>query len=426
MILDRKLPPLSTHIDELNFIRPHSTFFENGNSLHCILKDDTNVAKIEIQYDAGYIYQSKSALATCVNNMLLEGTGKMNSKEIAEYFDQEGAFLENSCTAEKASITLYCLRKKVKKTAHKLFEILDTANFEQQEIDTYLSVKKQKFLVDNEKMSFKARNNFLDILIGSTNSYANQINIDDFDNIEREDLVKFYDEYYLKGKKQIFVSGGVDNEDIYLFNDYLKVENNNERNGLSTNFEISTDGQKQLIIKSETAIQTAIRMGCITFGKEDSRFPQLFMLNTLLGGYFGSRLMKNIREDKGYTYGIGSGIVSFKKLSYLIIVTEVGSNYTKPTMSEIFKEMDRIKQEEISEQELNLVKNYILGNLLRGFDGSYEAMDRFKGLFNFGLDYKYYENFIKQIKGASSRIIMELAHDVFDQSRIKTVLAGNL
>jgi predicted Zn-dependent peptidase len=88
------------------------------------------------------------------------------------------------------------------------------------------------------------------------------------------------------------------------------------------------------------------------------------VLNTMLGGYFGSRLMTNLREDKGYTYGIGSAMVPLQHSGYFFITCEVGAEVTGEALKEIRKELDLLRSEEVKEEELSLVKNYMLGSFL--------------------------------------------------------------
>ena len=142
--------------------------------------------------------------------------------------------------------------------------------------------------------------------------------------------------------------------------------------------------------------------------------------------YLWQILMSNIREDKGYTYGIGSGVIHLEKLSYFIVSTEVGAEVTASTLKEIEFEMNKLHNVLVSQDELKLVKNYILGNIMKGFDGSFNAMARFQMLNNQGLSYGYYENLIQEIKEMNVEKIQAAAQNFMDYSALKKIVVGKL
>src|SRR5690606_5823220 len=145
------------------------------------------------------------------------------------------------------------------------------------------------------------------------------------------------------------------------------------------------------------ALQSAIRLGSRTIGRSHADFPALQLVNILLGGYFGSRLMANIREDKGYTYGIGSGIVSLQHDAYLTIATEVGADATRATLVEIEKEIGRLRSEPVSDEELQVVKSYILGSMLGSLENIFAHGDKFRNVYFSGLDIDYYDYYVETI-----------------------------
>jgi len=148
-------------------------------------------------------------------------------------------------------------------------------------------------------------------------------------------------------------------------------------------------------------------------------------LVTIFGGYFGSRLMTNIREEKGYTYGIGSFVLILKQASYLVISTEVGNTYVEPTLSEIALEMRKLQTEPISENELETVKSYLLGEFLRDFDGPFALASSFKAINDFDLDYSFYDEALKVLRNITSAELMQLAQQYLNPEDFHTVVAGS-
>jgi zinc protease len=177
-------------------------------------------------------------------------------------------------------------------------------------------------------------------------------------------------------------------------------------------------------LEKEEALQSAIRIGRRTINRSHADFPGLQVLNTILGGYFGSRLMANIREDKGYTYGIGSASVSLKNAGYFFIASEVGAEVCSKAIDEIDKEIEILKTQPVPDDELVLVRNYMLGSLLGSLENAFSHADKFKNIFFYGLGYDYYERYIQTVKDISAERIMELANKYFNAGDFERVIVG--
>ena len=423
MILDRKIPPIKNANTEINFLKATTVLIGKKQYLHYINQSDQDVIKVQLLFNAGNIYQKNPLIASTCNALLLEGTSKYTSSQIATLFDNHGAFLEKECSAENASISLYCLVKSLPELLPLLFEIIQSAIFSEEEINNYLKVKRQKFEINSQKVAFEAKNNYLNFLIGDNNSYSNKICLDDFGKVKREDLIQFYNQFYKNSLFDIYASGKVEAETIDLIRKTLEIRAE-KKNSINFDLEIRNNSNRELIIQKDGALQSAIRIGRVSISKKHPDFAKLYLANTILGGYFGSRLMTNIREDKGYTYGIGSGLITYKNLAYFVISTEVGVDYTKATLNEIKFELNRLSNELVGEEELRIAKNFILGSIMRGFDGSFAAMDRFKMLRTLGLDYEYYNKLINSIKNTTPEEIRVICKKYLDFNSMKKIIVG--
>jgi predicted Zn-dependent peptidase len=147
-------------------------------------------------------------------------------------------------------------------------------------------------------------------------------------------------------------------------------------------------------------------------------------MNTVLGGYFGSRLMANIREDKGYTYGIGSGASSLNRGGALFIATEVGADVCKAAVTEIEKEINILKTELVPENELSLVRNYMLGSLLGSLENIFSHADKFKNIYFSGLDYDYYDRYTQVIRSSTAEDVLKTANKYLNLDKFYKVIVG--
>ena len=425
-MIDRSIAPKQNPIEKIEFTKAQTHVFSSGMKCHSVVQEDCKVVKLEIEFEAGSKFQNKPIIAAMVNSLLLEGSTNYSAFEIASFFDNEGAFLETSCGADKASIVLHCLESSIPKLLPYLKEVLTTAVFPQEEVDNYLEINVQRLQVNQQKVDWVARNEFMHALVGKKHSYSWKVELDHYSDVVREDIVSFYEKHYKLSSFEIYVCGKVTDEVLgtleHVFNQKLPSQINPDV--FSGAIEESSKGLNNILL--DGAIQTAIRLGAVTINRKHEDFPALFVANTILGGYFGSRLMSNIREDKGYTYGIGSGILHLNHLSYFVISTEVGAEVTSLTLKEIEIEMNKLQSELVLDEELDLVKNYILGNIMKGFDGSFSAMSRFKMLNHQGLVYDYYENLIRKIKAMDAEKIQNVAIKYLDYSQLTKIIVGKL
>ena len=244
--------------------------------------------------------------------------------------------------------------------------------------------------------------------------------------MKREDLVEFHRETYLNGGFRIFVAGDFGDKELELLNSFigkLPNDSNNEQSEERWNIDPSKDFRHN--IKKDNAVQNAIRMGFVGIHRDHEDYFGLKILSTILGGYFGSRLMTNIREDKGYTYGIGSAYSSMSRESLFFISTELKSEVVDLAIEEIFKEIDRLKTDLVDEGELFTVKNYMQGSIQRSFDGSFALLDRYKEIELNSLDNKYYHRYVEKIKQINAKELKDLAQKYFDNDKIYILSVGN-
>lgn len=160
--------------------------------------------------------------------------------------------------------------------------------------------------------------------------------------------------------------------------------------------------------------------------KKDPDFFKISLVNLILGGYFGSRLMKNIREEKGLTYGIHSSITPFKTYSIFKISSECNNKLTEQVKTEIISEMNILRTELVEIEELTVAKNYLLGAISRNFDGAFNISDRFKTFLEIDNDYDYYTKYFKAITDISAEDIRKCANNYFDPNSLKYCVAGEM
>lgn len=172
------------------------------------------------------------------------------------------------------------------------------------------------------------------------------------------------------------------------------------------------------------ATQATVKVGGFAINRSHADYPKLKIVNTLLGGYFGSRLMQVIREQKGLTYGIGSSIVSLEHSGYWTVQGDVLLDKVDEVIADIGLEINRLKTELVGEEELTMIKNYLRGDILQQFDGPFTIGDTYRTLADFGMDFSYFNTLQQTINGIDSLGIMEMANKYLDFEHSKITIVG--
>ena len=424
-MLNRTQAPASKQVDQINFIPPVLQNLANGIPVYTFNAGKQELVRIEFIFNNVNWNQAKPLQAVAVNNLINNGTIKLSAKEIAEQVDYYGAFLQTEYGADQIIITLYSLNKHLAAVLPILKAILNESIFPQEELAIFVQNQKQKLQVNLQKNDFLARKTLANTLFGKT-AYGSDILLEDYDAIKRDDLLAYYQAAFKAENCIIIAAGKFEDKEFALLDQFFGKEwINNEPSSLNQFSFLESVGQIISINKPD-AVQSAIRIGKIAINRPHPDFPALQVLNTILGGYFGSRLMTNIREDKGYTYGIGSGIASLKDAGYFFIATEVGADVCNLALTEIFKEIDLLKQELVGDEELSLVKNFMLGSMLGDLDNIMSHADKFKKIHFSGLNYDYYSSYISTVKSISAEKIQQMAQQYLNSSDFVQVIVGKL
>lgn len=424
-MLNRTLAPASKQVDQINFIPPVLQNLANGIPVYTFNAGKQELVRVEFIFNNVNWNQAKPLQAVAVNSLINNGTNTLSAKEIAEQVDYYGAFLQTEYGADQIIITLYSLNKHLAAVLPILKAILNESIFPQQELEIFVQNQKQKLQVNLQKNDFLARKTFANAIFGKT-AYGSDISLEDYDAINRDDLLAYYQAAFKADNCTIIAAGKFEAQEFALLNQFFGKEWVNKTASIVNQFTYVESVGQVISIDKPDAVQSAIRMGKIAINRTHADFPALQVLNTVLGGYFGSRLMANIREDKGYTYGIGSGIASLKDAGYFFIATEVGADVCNLALSEIFKEIELLKEELVGEEELTLVRNYMLGSMLGSLENIMSHADKFKNIHFSGLGYDYYTNYIATVKSISAEKIQQMAQQYLNTDQFVQVVAGKL
>jgi len=421
---DRTVMPHPAGFEMLNLTTPEKITLDNGISAYLIPDESQEVTRLDLVFNAGTSYQDKKLQASAVSDLLADGTRRHSSYQIAEKLDFHGAYADYFITKDTAGITLYGLTKYYDHLLPLMGELITEAIFPEEEVAIYADRKRQEFQVNAQKVGFMASQAFNKMLFGEKSAYGQVLEVEDFGDLSRESLLDFYQHRYRDF--YIILSGKVDKSLLQNLNRVMgTIPQTAQPEALNRDF-VLPEPKQELYIKKEHALQSALRIGTLGIAHLHPDFPGLNLLNTVLGGYFGSRLMSSIREEKGYTYGIYSVLQNYRHASLFAIATEVNARHTSAAVKEIKFQMRRLCEEKIGETELKTVKNYVYGSYLRNFDGAFQLAERFRTSTVLEIPFSSYKERLEQMMQFTPDDLFAMAGKYMDPDNMKTLVAGDI
>ncbi|WP_345948355.1 pitrilysin family protein [Mucilaginibacter sp. PAMB04274] len=422
-MLNRTTAPEFQAIDHINLIEPGHTVLPNGCQVYWFNSGDQELVRMEWIFGNLRFDVAKPLLNMAVNTMLTEGTSTLSAAEIADKIDYYGAFLQAEYGYDQSNLTLYSLNRHLDHTLPVILDVLTDSQFPEKELDTFIRNQQQKLQVSLQKNDILARRAFNKAVYGNS-IYGQSAEAADYQQLQRADMLSHFKQMYQPANCTLVVAGKVDDDTLQRITSAFGSWTNTAEQADITQPLLTPQTERFYFTEKPDALQSAIRMGIPMVNRAHPDFPALQVLNTVLGGYFGSRLMNNIREDKGYTYGIGSGISSLKHGGAFFIATEVGADVCRSAVSEIEKEIYLLKTELISEGELSLVRNYMLGSLLGSLENVFSHADKFKNAYFSGLTYEYYTHYTHIIKTVTAEELRQLANQYWNFDEFYKVIVG--
>ncbi|MEP7236425.1 MAG: pitrilysin family protein [Ferruginibacter sp.] len=411
-MIDRLVPPVIKDAVEFDLqLKPYTKFnLDNGVPVYSIDAGAQEVVQVELVFYAGNWFEQQKNVAPATNYLLKNGTSTRSAFQLNEEFEYYGAYCNRACYNETAVVSLSSLSKQLPAILPVVREMITDSVFSDEELDIYKQNSKQKLLVNLQKSDFVATRLIDAYLYGEAHPYGKYTNPGDMDALNNNQLKDFFKQYYLNGQCVIFVSGKLPaNIEAQLNNAFGDLSLKPFNDQLAT-ISISAATEKKYRIQNDVnGVQGAIRIARPFPNRHHPDFMRVSVLNTVFGGFFGSRLMSNIREDKGYTYGIHSYVQNHIHESAWMISTDAGKDVCEATIEEVYKEMKLLREDLVDDEELLLVRNYLIGTILGDLDGPFQIMGRWKNLILNNLTDDYFYRSIETIKTISAEELRELA-----------------
>ena len=427
MILpDRTVQPKVRDVEQLAVQVPLRMVMPNGVPLNVLDSGENEVVRVDLLIEGGRWQQSQPLQALFTNRMLREGTQRLSASEIAERLDYYGAWLELSSASEYAYVTLYSLNKYLPQTLDILESIVKEPVFPEKELDVIINNNIQQFLVNSSKVDFLAHRALVKAVYGEQHPTGRLVEEEDYHRITPEVLREFYNRHYHSANCSIYLSGKVNDDCIRRIESLFGSEpfGRDFRKPEKKDFSPLSSDEKRIFVERADALQSAVRMGMLSMERSHPDYLKARVLVTLFGGYFGSRLMSNIREEKGYTYSISAGMMPYPGKGLLVVNAETANEFVEPLIGEVYHEIDRLQNELVSNEELTMVKNYMLGDTYRSYESAFSLADSWIFVQVSKLQDTYFTDVLDAIREVTPEEIRNLAGKHLCKEILKEVISG--
>lgn len=408
-----------------NMALPVETVMPNGVSLYALAGGGKDIVRLELLFMGGYAVQDKPLQATFTNRMLREGAGDMSSEDISQRLDYYGAWIETYSSQNCNHVVLYCLRKHSLPLIKLLEGIVKVPVFPEANLDVVRRNGKAHFEVNSKRVDIVAQRYFENALWGEGHPLAHIVEPSDYDNITRDDLLDYHNKVYCSRNLAVFASGDIDDTVRTALTESFGCGEWGDVSFLKELFvptPSSLFGRRN--VKIDGTLQSAVKIGFMAMDVSNPDFYKFRFLAVLLGGYFGSRLMSNIREDNGYTYHISAEVDAYGKRNAFMISSETANEYVELCIKEIYKELDALCSDSITDSEVEHVRNYILGEMCRECEGLTAKSEVFVNAWLSGESFASVNEYLEVVKTVTAKELNGIAKKYFRSGKFIEVVVG--
>jgi len=423
--VDRTVPPVIITPSAGSFPVPAMHALSGGVPVYLLGTGTLDLLRVEFVFNAGQCMEDVHLAASTANAMLTEGTLLHDAMSINDLIDRTGAAFTHMADKDTACLIAVTLTRKLGEVMALAAEVLFQPSFPATEFRMLMEKRIQSFRTNRQKTSVIAREEFYRAIFGGDNPYGRVTVPEDYTSLTLEDARRFHSLHYRPSNMYITVAGKDPEKALPALEKYFSCGGEEKWNKpVYPEIIFKTASPGRLFFEVSNSVQSAVRVGWRGITRQHPDYQGLQVANVILGGYFGSRLMHNIREEKGFTYGISSVSSALREIGFIAVVTEVANEYREQTLEEIRREIKELATVEVGFEELLTVRNHIMGEIARTFDGPFASAEAIRGLIDYGPDPDYYRRFEEKVKTITPGEIKDLVATYYNTDNAVEIIAG--
>jgi zinc protease len=426
--IDRTKPPKPGPESKVKFPSYYEKTLPNRLKVIVIENHEQPIVYVSFVVKSGSTYDGElPGLASVTAELLTKGTKTRSATQIAEEIDFVGGSLNATASWDATNVSVFVLKKYLGVGVDILQDVVLNPTFPEEEIERVRTQRLASIKQSKAEAGYLAGVRFSKELFAG-HPYANESggNEESIQKMKRDDLVKFYQTHFIPNNSFIIFAGDITpSEALPLVEKYF----GGWKKGKNPHKEFQTvkdvNQTKVVIVDKPGAVQSAIRIGHLGIDRKNKDYVKVYTLNTLLGGYFNSRINMNLRETHGYTYGASSFFDARIYPGPFIVSADVRNEVTDSSIAEVIKELKRIIDEPVPEDELKMAKDYIVGSFPLQIETPAQVASRVMTIEIYGLPKDFYDRFREEVKKITAKDIQETARKYLHPDKLLIVVSGN-
>lgn len=423
--MNRAIPPKIHNFGLLSFPEVNTSVLSNGITIHTISGGDSEVNRITITLPGGAAESPSPGISSLALSMLLEGTTTHSGEEIANILEYNGAWTSTSVSTHHSNLTLYSLNERFESIIGLMREVITEPSFP---VEALTMLKKKLIAtveINREKVTYHSGVAMKKMIYGEDQPLSYVETPDSIASITPEVLKSFHFSRLDTRNIHIFLSGKLSDRILELVETTFSDIDSYASYPIKRIIFPEISSSQISIIDRPESLQNSIVMAIPTVGRVDSEFVPIRAAVTTLGGYFGSRLMTNIREEKGLTYGISASLLGYKNKSFIYIATQTDCSKTDTVIREIYNEIERMKEvNSYTPDEIDRIRQFQMSNLASSLDSPFTIMDFYQTRIIADTPPDYFDRQQDVARDLSPQLLSSIARKYFHTDHTCTAIAG--
>lgn len=426
MPIDRSKEPAIKQIGSFSLPKLKQIRLDNGIPVYVLNTGDQQVTKLDLIMKGGRCDETAFMESNVTASLLSEGAAGRSGKEIAENLDYYGAWFGANASLHHVSAKLFSTNRHFREVIPVFRDMIWQPTFPEKELGNIKTLSAQRLATNLEKVDYMANAEFSRQFYGDSHPLGNMPDVSKIEGITRESVKEFHDKWFGADNATLLISGIVTDEILHELNRYWgQPWRNAAAHDSASDSPHAEYRPATTVVHKQGAMQSAVKMTLPAILRTHPDYLPLRILVTAFGGYFGSRLMTNIREDKGYTYGISASLLGMLDHSFITVSSQCDNSYTRAVVDEIGKEMELLRQEPIGTEELERLKSYMLCDLARTLDTPFSIAEYYTTMIAYRFPESYFDDQVKTLQQITPEKLLEMAQKYLDPEQALTVLAGD-
>lgn len=432
-MLDRTKAPEIHEFGDLAMPEVTKTVLPNGLPLYQLDHGSQEVCCLTCVWRGGVAESNAKALPALVLSMLREGTSSHSGEEIADIIEYNGARLFVSADSHFSTLKLYTLNSKAAEVLPLLPEMMLQPAFPEKNFEVIREKAAKNEEIKLAKVETQAAIAINRMVMGEGHPLAVTDTPEQIRAYTCKDLSDWHKKVFTpvtddagESSLTLYLAGRITPEIAETVKSLFGSITVKRDTPLPLNIvPFKCEKSKEEHIHVDGALQSAVRMFMPVIGRNDPDYIALRFLIMILGGYFGSRLMSNIREDKGYTYGINSYLLGYPEGGIMGVSSSTDNATVKPLIEETVKEIERLSTGDFSNGEMERLKQHAMSMLASSLDSPFDIMDYHINLMVAFIPPHYFERQVAVVKSLTPQLLAKVAREHLSLDRLYIAVAGD-